>query len=793
MILLVMPLISAVDLTKNFQYDNDPNFVNITYDQLNRIEQKNTTTDQFNYTYDETKGTLTNVTFTNSSYEYEYDNRYRIEKESKTIDGIEFNKTYTYDANNRVINIEFTSGEQLDYTYSQQGLLESINNYTNQTHTVANLPENRTYNNTLYTFFTYNDTNLRLKNIETSNIQDLSYEYDDLGNILGINDNYNNIEYNMTYDDLDRITYANRTGAVHDYEFTYTYDALGDLLTVIGTSNRTFTYTQLPIHAPDTVTVGNAPPVHYTPILNSTEGRNRSTENLTVYNINTYDWEDDNVKNIVNWYRNNTRVLLLNLPFESNSTRDYSDHINGTVSGATWESNSGYDNFGAYTFDGSDDYILLDSATELNLDVNYTIIAQVNISSSQPDTLPRILARISFAQGQGYVWYIGSSNQKMGFQVQAEDQKRIVTSDDNIPLDEFSCYAFSYNGTDSNLYINGTVKKTETWPSYAVTNATDTEKTYLGAQSPSTRPLKATMDDIVFVDRVLTDEQIEQWCLGNTNVILSNETEEGDIWHAELTPNDGVQDGQTLISNNLTVRINPNQDPPILNSTYGTNITTENLTVYNVSTFDAQGDESKNIVNWYIDGSSLQLLNLPFEGGSDATFTKDYSNNLNGTISGATWSNSSGYDGFGAYTFDGVDDYILLDNTTQLNLDANYTILTHINIDSTQTDSLPRILARITFAQGYGYLMWYQSATNTLAFQVMAEDQKRIISSTENVPLNEFSCYAYSYNGTDANIYINGTVKATQSWPSYAGTNLTSNLKTYLGSQSPSVRPLKGI
>ena len=67
----------------------------------------------------------------------------------------------------------------------------------------------------------------------------------------------------------------------------------------------------------------------------------------------------------------------------------------------------------------------------------------------------------------------------------------------------------------------------------------------------------------------------------------------------------------------------PTHDPPILNSTYGTNYTDENLTCYNQSTND--GTAVKNIYNWYKDNSSIMVLNMPFEGSSNSTYTKDYS------------------------------------------------------------------------------------------------------------------------------------------------------------------------
>jgi hypothetical protein len=124
----------------------------------------------------------------------------------------------------------------------------------------------------------------------------------------------------------------------------------------------------------------------------------------------------------------------------------------------------------------------------------------------------------------------------------------------------------------------------------------------------------------------------------------------------------------------------PTHATPILNSTLGTNTTDENLTCYNQSTNDADGDHVKNIFNWYRNGSSISALNMPFEGGSNSTYTKDYSGYSNdGTVYNAVWNSTGGYDGFGAYEFDGNWDYIMVKNNSVLNSlgsasNPNYTI-----------------------------------------------------------------------------------------------------------------------
>jgi hypothetical protein len=115
----------------------------------------------------------------------------------------------------------------------------------------------------------------------------------------------------------------------------------------------------------------------------------------------------------------------------------------------------------------------------------------------------------------------------------------------------------------------------------------------------------------------------------------------------------------------------PYHENPTITSTFGTNGTNENLTCTDQNQ-NGYGFAVKNITNWYLNNQSIILLNLPFEGGSNATYTKDYSGlNHNGNVSGAVYNSTGGYDLFGAYNFTdtkyisaGILDSMVLANNT---------------------------------------------------------------------------------------------------------------------------------
>ncbi|MCD4760525.1 hypothetical protein K8R42_01370, partial [bacterium] len=118
----------------------------------------------------------------------------------------------------------------------------------------------------------------------------------------------------------------------------------------------------------------------------------------------------------------------------------------------------------------------------------------------------------------------------------------------------------------------------------------------------------------------------------------------------------------------------PSVSNVVLSSTSGNNLTTDNLTVAFTSS-DTDGDAITNITDWRKSGTSIAVLNMPFDTNVSSTASnavKDYSTfGNNGTLGGGTPANaptwtSSGQVG-GAYSFDGVDDYVDCGNDSSLN------------------------------------------------------------------------------------------------------------------------------
>jgi uncharacterized delta-60 repeat protein len=208
----------------------------------------------------------------------------------------------------------------------------------------------------------------------------------------------------------------------------------------------------------------------------------------------------------------------------------------------------------------------------------------------------------------------------------------------------------------------------------------------------------------------------------------------------------------------------PTHDTPAISSTYGTNYSNENITAYNQSTADYDSHAVKNIINWHMNGSSITVLNMPFESwGTNGTHTisnisKDYSPySNNGTvINGAVWNQTGGYDGRGAYQFDGVNDYISIPHTSSLNISPhNFTVMFWIK---PATLSLDTIIAKAVAPYTGGWMVYIQSS-NILRLQ-LGDGNGASIERTTDAAL-QTNTWAHIVvviePGVDVRFYKNGT------------------------------------
>ena len=148
-----------------------------------------------------------------------------------------FEMNWSYDTWNRLQVILYPDGEKVDYFYDNGGQLRKMIGFKSS--------DNYKYINTLgydkfgsrvfmeygngwQTQYTYNDTNRRLINLNSSNdnesLQDITYNYDAIGNIISVANGAsaasNNLggtyQYDYTYDNINRLTQS--SGLFWNYE-----------------------------------------------------------------------------------------------------------------------------------------------------------------------------------------------------------------------------------------------------------------------------------------------------------------------------------------------------------------------------------------------------------------------------------------------------------------------------------------------------------------------------------------------------------------------------------------------
>lgn len=248
-----------------YQTDAKGQTIYFEYDNLNRVHQKTyigSSATPVIYTHDEVapdnyaNGKLTTVSDASGSTRFVYDQRGRTKSTTKSfLDGTSYTIQTAYDSRDRVKSITYpgSSPETVNYVYDTAGNLTNIQstatNYaTYYDFNARGQAGNVWYgNNVVHTQYTYDIATTRLTDIVTEGngglrLQDLHYDYDDVGNILTITgtETPTNTQA-FQYDELNRLRYAD-SPAYGSIE--YRYDTIGNMTF----NSRVGDYTYNPSH-----------------------------------------------------------------------------------------------------------------------------------------------------------------------------------------------------------------------------------------------------------------------------------------------------------------------------------------------------------------------------------------------------------------------------------------------------------------------------------------------------------------------------------------------------------------
>lgn len=244
--------------TTSMTYDSAGNVLtttdarNITatysYDALNRVTNIDYpgTAEDLSFNYDSIVGAntssqsygigrLSSITDESGSTSYEYDAKGQLVNETRTVNGINFNTGYAYDAAGLITQVTYPSGRTVDYQRNTLGQVTSMTTTASgQTQTIANtisyLPfgplTDLTYGNGKVLTQSF-DQDYRLTSKNTTGLYQLGYGYTPRNNIDAITDALDSTK-NQTfdYDALARLTDASGQYGIQSYSF----DAIGNRL-----------------------------------------------------------------------------------------------------------------------------------------------------------------------------------------------------------------------------------------------------------------------------------------------------------------------------------------------------------------------------------------------------------------------------------------------------------------------------------------------------------------------------------------------------------------------------------
>ncbi|MEM3616535.1 MAG: LamG domain-containing protein [Candidatus Bathyarchaeia archaeon] len=145
-----------------------------------------------------------------------------------------------------------------------------------------------------------------------------------------------------------------------------------------------------------------------------------------------------------------------------------------------------------------------------------------------------------------------------------------------------------------------------------------------------------------------------------------------------------------------------------------------------------------------------------FDEGTGTTAYDSSGNNNHGTIYGATWTNGKIGN---ALQFDGIDDYVFIENSPSLQVSQSITITAWTKVEETTGDH-QIILAK-----------WYPSPSYVLEMQPDGQTpQLAIVNSAGTViyaisniaiPIGEWAHITGTYDGLNVKIYVNGILTGT--------------------------------
>ncbi len=306
-------------------------------------------------------------------------------------------------------------------------------------------------------------------------------------------------------------------------------------------------------------------------ILNSTNpAENATSDDLVLFIINATDPEGSPVQNITDWRVNGSSLAIINMPFEHNTSDNFTVAVvgdyshrrqNGTLglgaaaASPTWVySTTGVGNFfgGGYLFDASDDQI---NFTDPYDPTEYTLEAWVTPSLN---TSRSILVRTASVPTASWSHQLRISSTGRFVHYTFDGAAQSVTG--TTPVQANTTYhvvGTAKNNGPLRLFVNGVEEGT---PDAIGTLWTPGDRWTIGSSSGDSMGFySGIVHEVRIYNMSLNETQVQQLfkdgnSTNRSRTWVSNETVRGEVWSVCVTPNDNQSDGSAVCSNNLTIR-----------------------------------------------------------------------------------------------------------------------------------------------------------------------------------------------------------------------------------------------
>ncbi len=310
------------DINLTSQTDPKGTTTSYTYDDINRVlteDNSSTVGIDITYNYDSCtfgSGKLCSVTTPDVTTSYNYLKQGLVDTVTKLIDGVSYTTNNDYNRQGQATKVIHPNSSYTDYEYNTRGLVDNVlyngTSLVTADYGVHGRPTSFTHSNGATSTLTYDANELYELTGKTTtsagiDIQDMSYSYDDVGNITQIVDasaTDTAKTQTFTYDDLYRLTQSVVTNSANsaDYTRNYTYSPIGNITAFNGVS---YSYTDTGYSNPHAVTSVDGTSYTYDNNGNLTSDgtwthtwdyRNRLSSSTDGLTTSSYEYDHENMR-----------------------------------------------------------------------------------------------------------------------------------------------------------------------------------------------------------------------------------------------------------------------------------------------------------------------------------------------------------------------------------------------------------------------------------------------------------------------------------------------------------------